>query len=68
MRYRPTPNFIAVLIGLVLAVITMSILVAIQKHRINKDAEVQISRNQWGQRSEDAYWAYARWKEIANER
>ena len=47
--YKPTPTFIAAMIGIVLAIVTMSILVAIQQHRINEMLEPEpVCRSETG--------------------
>lgn len=42
-KYRPTPSFIAVMIGLVLGWFCISVLVALNKHRVEK-AEYEAQR------------------------
>ena len=38
MRYSPTPYFVAAMTGLIMGALVMCVLVAIQKHRIERDA------------------------------
>lgn len=35
----PTPFFVAAIVGIILGVVSMSVVIAVQKHRIERDAE-----------------------------